>query len=212
MIIRDEARQFSDSFYAAVDEDNDRVRTSLNQYAHAVLIGKDHDPTNILHRMGKALPATELKTKLESLSHYVKVERHPEKAHMLVVYIVRSSSKTYVSAFEDGMVPERTLIDTKTVTDVDPASLRPDWKPGKFDAPLVDRNGIIQIDENAMRPGLTQYTIPWHIQKMGYRTILLRLLEKGVVTMAKVEETFGNDNTPEWAAKTGAQDKNLARL
>tara|TARA_R110000868_G_scaffold4119_8_gene25024 strand:+ start:1139 stop:1777 length:639 start_codon:yes stop_codon:yes gene_type:complete len=212
MIIRDEARQFSDSFYTAVDEDNDRVRNSLNQYAHAVLIGKDHDPTNILHRMGKALTPAVLKQKLESLSYYVKVERHPTNHTMYVVYSVRSNTKTYIAAFEDSLVPERTLIDTKTVTDVDPASLRPDWKPGKFDAPVVDRNGIIQIDENAMRPGLTTYTIPWHITKMGYRTILLRLLEKGVVTMAKIEETFGNDDTPEWAAKSGAQDKNLARL
>jgi hypothetical protein len=203
MVIKDEQQQKKDKFFYEVETDNERIKDSLKQYAHAVLIGKSDDPTNIAHRMGKSLSPQELITKLESLSYYVKVEIHPTNPKMYVVYNTRGGKKTYVSAFENSIVPERTLIDTKTVEDVDPSTLDPAWKPGKYDAPIKDINGIIQIDESQPRPGLIKYTIPWHISKMGYRTILLRLIQTGVVSLTKVEEVFGNDNTPEWAAKTG---------
>lgn len=211
MLIKDEAQLARDKFFRDVDDDNERIAESLRQYDGAVLLGKEHDPTDLFQRMGKALAATELIKKLEQLSYYISVERHPQKPHMWVVYNMTANGKKYVAAFEDGIVPERTIMDTKTTLDVDPASLTPSWKPGKYsDTKVV--NGVIEVDETQARPGLKSYTNPWHIIKMGYRTILLRLMHEGITTKAKVELLFGNDNTPEWAAKTGARDSRIARF
>jgi hypothetical protein len=212
MLIKDEAQLAKDKFFSAVDDDNERIAQSLRQYDGAVLIGKSDDPTDIYARMGKSLSALELKTKLEKLSPYIIVEKHPWKPEMWVVYSNTVEGKKYVSAYEDGTVPERTLMDTKTTLDVDPASLSPSWKPEKVAPELPNKNGIIEVDENAPRPGLRSYTNPWHIVKMGYRTILLRLVHAGVVSLARVELIFGNDNTPEWAAKTGKKDPTIARF
>lgn len=211
MLIKDEAQLARDKFFRDVDADNERIAQSLHQYDGAVLIGKDHDPTDLFKRMGKALAATELIKKLEQLSYYIKVERHPQKSNMWVVYNITANGKKYVSAFEDGIVPERTIMDTKTTLDVDPSSLTPSWRPGKY-SDVKKVNGVIEVDETQARPGLKSYTNPWHIIKMGYRTILLRLMAEGLVTKSKVELLFGNDDTPEWAAKTGARDKNIARF
>lgn len=211
MLIKDTEQLVKDRFYKQVETDNQRIVQSLRQYDNAVLLGKENDPTDIMERMGACLTSTEVKTKLEQLSYYVKVEKHPKKHNMWVVYNTRGGEKKYISAFEDGIVPERTIMNTRTIEDVDPESLNPSWTPKKIDAPRVDINGIIQIDEGA-KPGLTKYTIPWGIEKMGYRTILIRLIQSGVVSPTRVEEVFGSDDTPEWASKTGKRSDILPRF
>jgi hypothetical protein len=212
MLINATEQLARDSFFKAVETNNQEIVNALRQYDHAVLIGDENDPTDIMQRMGKCLSSAEVKTRLEKLSHYVRVEKHPKNPKMWVVYSIRGGSKKYVSAFEDGIVPERTVMNTRTIEDVDPASLNPNWKPKKLDAPRVDINGIIQIDENESKPGITRYTIPWHIERMGYRTILIRLIQERIARLDKVEELFGNDNTPEWAAKTGQRNDIGARF
>jgi hypothetical protein len=47
---------------------------------------------------------------------------------------------------------------------------------------------------------------------MGYRTILIRLLHAGLVSLTRIEEVFFSDNTPEWAAKTGKRKDVQARI
>ncbi|CAB4142873.1 hypothetical protein UFOVP434_46 [uncultured Caudovirales phage] len=212
MLIKDEQQQKKDKFFYQVETDNQRINESLRQYDHAVLIGKGDDPTDIMQRMGKCLSPAELIKKLYKLSYYIAVERNPKNPKMYVLYSTRGGKKTYIGAFEDSLVPERTLMDTKTVEDVDPSTLDPAWTPGKYDAPLKDVHGIIQIDESQPRPGLIKYTIPWHITKMGYRTLLLRLMQQGIVSKTKIELEFGNDNTPEWASKTGNRSSIQARF
>lgn len=212
MLIKDTEQLQKDKFFYEVETDNERIRQALHQYDSAVLIGKDNDPTNIQHRMGRGMSSEDLKTKLESLSYYVKVEPHPTNEKMYVVYSIKNNTKRYVAAFEKGIVPERTLMNTREIEDVDSSTLNPSWTPKKIDNTVKDINGIIQIDESGPRPGLTKFIIPWNIIKMGYRTILLRLLNENLVSITKIEQTFESDNTPEWAAKTGKQSKTLARF
>jgi hypothetical protein len=211
MLIKDTEQLQTDSFFKQVETDNQRILDSLRQYENAVLLGKDNDPTSVVSQMGNCLSSTDVKNKLEQLSYYVQVERHPQKPNIWVVYNTRLNPKKYIAAFEEGIVPERTLLNTRTITDVDPDSLNPSWTPKKMDAPRVDINGIIQIDEGE-KPGLTKYTIPWNVAKMGYRTILIRLIQSGLVSLTRVEEVFSSDNTPEWASKTGKRKDVKARI
>lgn len=212
MLIKDEAQLKADAFFKNVDTDNQRIADSLHQYDGSVLLGKENDPTNELHRMGKFLMPVEFIKKLKQLSRDILVEIHPTKPHMYVVYDTRRNEKKYVSAFENAPVPERTIMDTKTTLDVDPESLSPSWRPGKHNVVKPNANGIIEVDDTVARPGLKSYTNPWHVVKMGYRTILIRLLYDQLCTKSQIELYFDNDNTPEWAAKTGSQSIANARF
>jgi hypothetical protein len=121
---------------------------------------------------------------------------------MRVCYLVKDGQKKYLCAYSNGLIPERTIFNTKEVWDVDPDSLKTSWKPNEKDFP-VNRNGV--IDENEARPGYKKYRIPWHIEQMGWRTVLIRLIQNGAVRLVDIEKVFGADNTPEWAAKLNKQ-------
>ncbi len=58
-------------------------------------------------------------------------------------------------------------------------------------------------DPGVRGPGWKRHVEPLGEKRRGWRTVLVRLVGEGVLTVSQVVKEFGNDNTPEWKQHMG---------
>ena len=106
--------------------------------------------------------------------------------------VVDQRGKHAVVVYENSLMPERSIPRLREVEVPDTT-----WDHSKT------RRTDFSTDRTQIRPGWRKVTIPWGEQTRGWRTVLVRLIQAGLITPTQAETEFGSDETPEWRQYTG---------
>lgn len=195
-----------------VEEHREQIRRAHEQMVRtSVWIGSDSDPTDVLRRMGAPMTSTELESRILRLTSSVLFEDHPDN-HLrkfasafftspsqsslpfslltpkrLAYRIRQDGRREFLFAFEKGIMPEYSIL--RRVT-------REVWD-GK--TTHIDRRDL----GRDTHPGRVRVDLPWREEVRGWRTVLLRLVECGILTLEQVERAFGPGQSTFWAARLG---------
>lgn len=117
------------------------------------------------------------------------IDQNPTKKRLS---IEKLTGKKFIAVYENTLMPERSIPKLREMEVPDP-----NWDHSKTSR--LD----ISPDEKALKPGWRRLTIPWGEYKRGWRTVLVRLIQEGHITVTQAETEFGSDDTPEWRQHTG---------
>ncbi len=182
-----------------------------DQLSNAVYVqDNDVSPANFERQLGKVMPSPEMEKRLEKLSTSLVFEHNPFNRSKKAVYVVRrGEGKVYICAYENGIMPEHSVMRVKEeiTRDYDAVGVGPTGrKLDRKDLPkYTEVDGKITFEEEELLPGFKKTLIPYGEYKRGWRTVLVKLVEAKVLTPTQVESIFGADNRPEWASHMGKQ-------
>ncbi len=157
---------------------------------------KDHVYTARLSdpsRLGAPMFPAEFERRLKRLNANLFFEVIAENPTHKRMSTLDQRGRHVVCVYENSLMPERSIprIRTMEVPDVN-------WDHSK--TKRIDFNFA---DEEALKPGWRKISIPWGESKRGWRTVLVRLIQAGLITVTQAETEFGADETPEWRQHTG---------
>jgi len=156
---------------------------------------KDHVHTARLSdpsRLGNPMWPSQLEERLKRLNANLLFEVIAENPSHKRLSVVDQRGRHIVAVYENSLMPERSIPRLREMEVPDPG-----WNHGKT------RRLDFSQDEKALRPGWRKISIPWGESKRGWRTVLVRLIQAGVITVTQAETEFGSDETPEWRQHTG---------
>jgi hypothetical protein len=112
--------------------------------------------------------------------------------------------------YERGWTPEHSImmLVEKEIADVDVLSRRKSISRADLPKSEYIRGEGFVFDPTVTRPGFRKIKQVGREVTRGWRTVLIRLLVQGVITLTDVERVFGSDNTPNWAMHTGKHNHN----
>jgi hypothetical protein len=145
---------------------------------------------NAEERMGRPMWPSEFEQRLKRLNanlFFEVIEGNPSKKRLSVV---DQRGKHFVAVYENSLMPERSIPRLRVMEVPEP------------NVTHIDRKDL-SSDPEALRPGWRKITVPWGEKTRGWRTVLVRLIGNGLITVAQAENEFGSDETPEWRQHTG---------
>lgn len=145
---------------------------------------------NIGQQLGRPMLPEEFEKRLKRLNTNLEFEVIEENKTHKRMSIVDQRGKTPVCVYENSLMPERSIPRLREMEVPDPGFTHVNRKD-------FDKN------PNNLKPGWRKVTIPWGEKKRGWRTVLVRLIQAGVITLTQAEAEFGADTTPEWSQHTG---------
>jgi len=155
---------------------------------HAGLVARKRTSiANPERQAGQRLTSTEFMRRLRLLNPLLVMDPHPNRHYPLhkdksiISLLLPDGKKEFLLACEGDYMPEWSVMSTTSVK-------APVHKPQGPWAPV---------------------RIPYREVKRGWRTVLIRLLQKGLVTLDAVEKEFGSGNRASWAALTGKSRQTL---
>lgn len=176
----------------------------------------DLSPANSERQIGKAMFAPALEQGLRRLNANLHFEINPWNTSKKALYHTPAGSqKTFICAYENGVMPEHSIMSVKEQEQPDSEFFFRGLKQskGKFEINRADlpkhrvvNEGTPQQEvlwEDDKTPGFRKTPILWHEAIRGWRTVLIKLVQNRLATPAEVEHIFGADNRPEWASKLG---------
>lgn len=151
---------------------------------------------NIPARVGTPLFPADLETRLLKLNPHLGFEVIEGNPTHKRIFIVDQRGKVPVCVYENSLMPERSVAKVKILEVPDP----------RFG--VIDRKDMpnLEKDPDALRPGWRRVAVPWGEKTRGWRTVLVRLIQAGLISVAGAENEFGSDETPEWRQHTGKGD------
>lgn len=186
-----------------------------DQTRHQVYLKEDElAPTNADLQWGQKMSAALFETKLKRLDPTFRCEVNPYNPTKKALYHpFFENGLGLVCAYENDVMPEHSIREVRVEhvrdfsvgeTNENPlcrADL-PKYEVVPDDSPLGQK---IVFDPTATPLGMRKvYTQGREILR-GWRTILIRIVEKGLATPTQVENIFGSDNRPQWAHHMGKQ-------
>lgn len=121
------------------------------------------------------------------------------------LYRVTPEGRERVLRFERGLMPEHSIMRVKVDWVRDPAQKHLEAADHKAAHVTV---GGLEWEPGAQRPGWIKVTKLWGEIVRGWRTVLIRLVQEGVIPIS-VAESFGGDDRPTWAAGLGKRQLTL---
>jgi hypothetical protein len=147
---------------------------------------------NAEERLGRPLLPDEFERRLARLNPNLFFEVIPENPSHKRLSILDTRGKHFVCVYPNSLIPERSIARLKVIECPDPNVTGSEITRKDFSS-----------DPNALRPGWRRVTVPWGEAKRGWRTVLVRLIQAGLITPTQAEQEFGSDETPEWRQYTG---------
>jgi len=138
-------------------------------------------------QLGRRFTSTEFMNKLRSINKDIIMEPHPG--------LMAPPDTAYHRMNKDKAVLSLLIGDKKIYLFVCEGDYMPEWdtmNTSKAKVPVDDPGGPWKTVD-----------IPWHLVKRGWRTVLIRLLHKRLVTLDAVERVFGAGNRQSWKILTG---------
>lgn len=183
-----------------------------------VLIDPDSSPENWERQAGRGLTSEEFEGKLRKLLPslvFEVIEGNPFQRKRIILPI--PGQEIHLGVMENrpapAKMPEFSVWDSieeelpdpdyigtgKTASRVD---YTPEWTGElEFDEELGETRGeAYRFKEGSARPGLLKIRRPYHEIIRGWRTVLARLVQEGVLTINQVEREFGGCDRATWAA------------
>lgn len=188
MLVLDEQGQQFHAEMAALENQREKYLLSCEREVK----DRIHTPriSNAEERLGKPLMPAEFERRLSKLNSNLFFEVIPENTTHKRLSVLDQRGKHFVCVYPNSLIPERSIAKLREMEVPDPTFTHLDRK----DMPS---------DPTAMKPGWRKVVIPWGEAKRGWRTVLVRLIQTGLITPLQAEEEFGADQTPEWAQYTG---------
>ncbi len=169
------------------------------------------NPANALARIGKAMLAGELEGKLKKLNSSLHFEYNSFNSTKKMIYLVDRRGKTPLFPYEAGVMPERSIMNTKEeMVPVEDIYESTTFKMNRKDLGKQTWDEKKQeFVSDTPNPYLRKVLIPWSEKTRGWRTILIKLVIAGAITPKQAEDTFGSHNTREWQNSLGKAKHNL---
>ncbi len=189
MIINDTERQEKVARYKGRDASlEDFLRVSQDEVKDSIHVARISDPG----RLGTPLWPHQLEERLKRLNAnlvFEVIDLNPTHKRLSVV---DQRGKQAVAVYENSLMPERSIPRLRELEVPDPS-----WDHSKT------KRTDFSTEVTAIRPGWRKVTVPWGEAKRGWRTVLVRLIQAGLITATQAETEFGSDETPEWRQYTG---------
>ncbi len=159
-----------------------------NTLQHCVFLRNENEnPANIPQQLGNIMTGKELETKLKKLIPNLVFEYNPINPLMKALYVIRDNKKEYICSYHADMMPEHSIMKVKKEVvwdeDYDQPLKRSELPTHKW----VKGKGYVF---EGIPPGWKEVEIPWGEIKRGWRTVLLKLVKEGLLTVTQAEK-FG---------------------
>lgn len=168
-----------------------KIQWAKEQEADCVFIEDNKlDPSNVQRQMGKPLTPNQLEEKLIKLNPNLHFEVNPFNPKMKALYLLNGTEKDYICSYHNELMPEHSIVKVKKelVWDhkqTEKAIPRPET--GTYE--WVD--GKMVFDNTKPRPGWKIIKKPYGELKRGWRTVLLKLVLRNLITVQQAETEFG---------------------
>lgn len=164
-------------------------------------------------QMGYPLTPRRLEKKLNSIISGLVYQINPNNKTKKAMYLSTPEGLEYLMAYENSLMPEHSIMRIVTHEYPDPAiftgerTLERDEVPAyeKVEDPESPVGYSYEFDPKAKRPGMIYVEKGFGEATRGWRTVLLRLIQRGLASVELIEKTFKADDRAEWAKSTGKQ-------
>ncbi len=190
MIINDTEAIARKAVLARRDATQERFMLSCNnEVKDHVHVARIKNPEE---RLGRPLMPAALEERLTRLNPNLFYEVIPENPSHKRLSVIDARGKHFVCVYPNSLIPERSIARLRTMEVPDPTITGSEITRKDFSS-----------DPEALKPGWRRITVPWGEAKRGWRTVLVRLIQAGLITATQAEQEFGSDETPEWRQYTG---------
>lgn len=160
---------------------------------------KDLSPTNAERQLGKLMWPHELEVRLQKLIPNLHFLHNPTNTRMKAMYLlVPGQTDEYLLAYNNMPMPEYSIFSFKEEEYWDGTEHinRADFPKGELQA-----NGEFKYD--GPRPGFKRIKRPWNEMTRGWRTVLVKLVQRGLLSPVTAESIFGTSDRASWNAHIG---------
>lgn len=189
LVIKDTDKQIFDKadFLRKKHEEEKRL-WALEQEKNCIYLeNENEDPSNIQQQLGKFMLTPEFEKELLKILPSLKFEFHPTNPLMKALYHISGEEKKYICAYHADLLPEHSIVKVKKEIVWDPDHTQPLKRSDLPKHQWVQGKGYVF---EGIPPGWKEITIPWGELKRGWRTVLLKLVKEGLMTVTQAE-TFG---------------------
>lgn len=188
----------------AADQERDRLLKYIQEeQAHVHLIDDDLiNPSDSLKQLGHYYFSSDFERRLLSLlpSNCAIID-NPYRSGFRAIIRPTSTGFETLCPFESGVIPEHSILQCKEIEIPDPDYIANRRSLQRADLPKYEwkeGEGFI-FDDTVVRPGFKRVKQLGREIKRGWRTIIVRLLKAGLLTIDEAERTFGASNTATWS-------------
>jgi hypothetical protein len=199
--------------------ENERVnaQTAAVQYETKERLGKflldEKNVTNSEFQTGRGMLAAEFIKRLKKLDPRFEFFPSPTKPHLGAFgYRQVNGEYEFLVMGMNGFVPEHSVHEVREEF-IQDTSIGVDGKPPIQLADVMKQahwvpkanifGGEWEFEDKTQGLGWKKVIMPGKEITRGWRTILLRLIQAGKLTVSAAEKEFGPDNTPNWQFHTG---------
>lgn len=186
---------------------DEKVGWLKQQLAHCVYIeNENEDPSNIPQQLGQMMTAKDFEDKLIKLIPNLKFEYNPVNPKMKALYHIKGEKKEYICSYHADIMPEHSIIKIKKelVWDPDQKILKRSELPKHQ---WVAGKGYVF---EGIPPGWKEVKVPWGELKRGWRTVLIKLVKEGLLTIPQAESFNGSPTSQfgqrAWAYHLGKRE------
>lgn len=222
MLINTDPTKFESEIKAEMARQVNKDYAALQLTKAKVLQDWEFSPANVQRQMGRKMSVAEFEAKLAQLNiPNLLTEVNPQNPTKKALYQIRDGNRVYLMAYENSEMPEYSIFSVKQnkfwngERQIDRKDLPTPLSYELRD--VIDNDGVnlgqVNIpvyDPDAPLPGQAVIDEPWHEVLRGWRTILGRLVEDGLVDASRVIAVFGDAERESWAVRMGRRDNNLA--
>lgn len=206
LLAAEEAPRKQANFESEVQQRNtESLSSKLPQNAHRVDADK---------QLGRGMSVEEFELRLTKLNPRLKFIVMPLKKSKKAIYTLGpDGGATFILAYENGFMPERSIHE-------EVIELVPDYSIGMPGTPAIQRadvekqatwipsanaplGGEYHFEDKTAGLGWKKITRLGAEKTRGWRTVLIKLMISGYLTLGQIEREFGADNTAEWQGHTG---------
>lgn len=200
LVIKDTEKLQKEKLKNKIDIHEEQKRMWMeHQLQHCVFMENDsEDPTNIQQQIGQMMTAADLEERLKKLTNRLVFEYNPINPLMKAIYILKDGKKEYFCSYHGDIMPEHSIVKVKKEVVWDPDYKEPlkrtelpkhKWVPGKG------------YEFEGIPPGWKEVVVPWGEIKRGWRTILIKLVKEGILTVTQAENFVPQNPTSAFGQK-----------
>jgi hypothetical protein len=169
------------------------------------------DYSNIMQQMGQPMSASEVERRLQRINANLRFETNWRDATKKACYYLQGDTKEFICAYENGTMPEHSIMRVVEEEIPDPdfflgrTPIERDKLPAheKVEDPDSPLGFSYEFDPTSKRQGFKYQLKGFGEDRRGWRTLLLRLIVRKLITVEQAERMFSPDFRPEWAVHTG---------
>lgn len=175
------------------------------------------NPTDEKKQMGRAMSSDQFERMLATVlpSQLTFIDNSWRPGFRAIVRILRRGDMNHgafetVVPYEKGIMPEHSALQLVEDELPDPDVIQRKKSLNRKDLGKYEyKPGEGYVFEDGARTGYVKNKKLGHEVKRGWRTVLVRLVQAGYLSVSEAERLFGRDNSPSWQQHMGKTSQNL---